>query len=366
MTAESFARARDLFLEGTRHLEAGRWAAAESALLASLALVPARPSTLVNLGAARIELGKPQEALEALDEALAAAPDDIDAWFRRGQALQALARLDEALACFEKAVAIDPTLAPAWSRRGGILKDLRRFDEAAVCFRHAIAHGADPELNGYYLATVSGRDAPAAAPRHYVQRLFDDYADEFDEHLLGPLHYQAHTVLARHLERLAARRFASALDLGCGTGLCGPLVKPLVDRLDGVDLSRKMLDKAVARGVYDHVVQAELGAHLQSTDRRYDLVVSADVFIYIGDLASVFGGARRVMTPGGLFCFSVELAEGGQNFELTRHSRYAHSEPYLRDLARRHGFDVVELLGHTVREDQCQPIAGLFAYLARR
>ena len=72
------------------------------------------------------------------------------------------------------------------------------------------------------------------------------------------------------------------------------------------------------------------------------------------------------MTPGGLFCFSVELAEGNQEFELTRHSRYAHSETYLRDLARRHGFDVVEFVRHTVREDQCQPIAGLFAYLARQ
>jgi len=431
---QSFARARDLFLEGTQHFEAGRWAAAESALLASLALVPGRVSTLVNLGATRIKLHRPEEALAALAEAIASEPDNIEAWshrgialadlgrhedalacydevlaidsastavlyhrgialsalqrheealdafdrmlaiqpnlggawFRRGQALQALARHEEALIAYEKALALDPELGHAWSRRGGILKDLKRLDEAAACFREAVARGADVELNRYYLASVAAESVPPLAPSHYVQLLFDDYAEQFDEHLVRVLNYQAHTVLTDHLERPGGRRFGSALDLGCGTGLCAPFVKSIADRLDGVDLSRKMLDKAAARGLYDRLVQADIVAHLQGTDQRYDLALSADVFIYIGDLAPVFGGVRRVMHPGGVFCFSVELAEDGKDFELMPSSRYAHSLRYIRSLAAQHGFDVAKVLQHPVREDQRQPIPGLFVYLSVR
>jgi predicted TPR repeat methyltransferase len=38
------------------------------------------------------------------------------------------------------------------------------------------------------------------------------------------------------------------VDLGCGTGLLGPLLRPQVHSLDGVDLSGKMVEKLAERG----------------------------------------------------------------------------------------------------------------------
>ncbi len=196
---------------------------------------------------------------------------------------------------YEQALAFDPTLGAAWSQRGGLLRDQHRLDEAAISFEQAIANGADPELNRYFLASVTGRGAPAAAPLAYVEPFFDEYADAFEGHLLGGLHYEAHTTLVHGLHGLEIKHFRAALDLGCGTGLCGPLVAPMVDHLDGVDLSRNMLEKARRLGVYRHLVHAEIAEHLRRTDERYDLVLSADVFIYIGDLEAVFEGLRRVV-----------------------------------------------------------------------
>ena len=48
------------------------------------------------------------------------------------------------------------------------------------------------------------------------------------------------------------------LDLGCGTGLAGLAFQPLAARLDGVDLSPAMIEKARARGIYDHLDVADL------------------------------------------------------------------------------------------------------------
>ena len=161
------------------------------------------------------------------------------------------------------------------------------------------------------------------------------------------------------------RRFAAALDLGCGTGLCGSLVRPVAQWLEGVDLSGNMVSQARARGVYDRVEQADVVEHLAKATRRYDLVLAADVFIYVGALGDVFTGAARVMEPGGVFCFSVEAAGEQEDFALRPSLRYVHSERHVRRLAAAHGFAVESMARQPIREDQQRPIPGLFAWLVR-
>ena len=320
---------------------AGRLPEAEQHFMASLAVLPGRASTLVNLAATRVLLGRPEEALTVADQALAMDPDMHDAWLHRATALAGLSRHAEALTSFERALSIDSgqsevwsrqaqtllalnrhddafasyeralTLNPAsseiWSRYGEALRESMRLAEAAQAFEQAIAHGGDPELHGYLLASVGGAAMPPHAPKRYVQALFDGYADDFDQHLVGVLGYDAHRVLTRHLALLARGPFDSALDLGCGTGLCGPLVKPHVRHLTGVDLSAAMLAKAGTLGVYSELVQGDLVSHLRATQRRYDLVLAADVFIYVGELDGVFSAVSDATLPGAVFCFSAEV-----------------------------------------------------------
>jgi predicted TPR repeat methyltransferase len=428
----AFDAARAHFIDGVAHLEAGRWAAAEASLRASLALLPGRPSTLLNLGTALLRQGRADEALAPLDEALAAAPQDADAWCQRGAACSALGRDDDALAAFERAlaqapghgaaafqralalnrlgrhadalVALETLLArapgagaawrlhgqtlrslgrhaeceaslrralaadagdgAAWSQLGQWLIDAGRPADARAAFERALACGDDAALNGYFLAALGGAEAPDATPPGYVRALFDGYADGFDEHLVEVLRYRAPQALAEALGASGRAPWASALDLGCGTGLAGVLLRPMVTRLEGVDLSPTMLDRARRRGVYDTLVQADVVAHLQATPARHDLIVATDVFIYIGDLAPVFSGVRRVLEPGGVFAFSVESGSGAAGFALQGSLRYAHTEPYLRDLALRHGLRVLAVDSLALREEQQRPIAGLMVVLA--
>ncbi len=397
-----FERARTHFLEGLACFEAGRLEDAERCFEASLALLPGRVSTLVNLAATRLALARPHDALDAADRVLAAEPASFDGWLHRaealaqlgrhdealaacgrvlalddrlaepwlrhGQALHALGRRDEALASYDRALAIDPALAQAWVNRGTALREAQRLAEAARAFERAAACGADPALVGYYLAAVGGTpDAPPAAPAHYVQALFDDYAGQFDAHVAGGLRYRAPELLAAPLAAPGRGGRASALDLGCGTGLCAPLLRPLARRLTGVDLSAGMLERAATLGLYDRLVQADIVEHLRDAEERHDLVVAADVFIYLGDLAPAFAAAHAAMRPGGTFCFSAERApDDGPGFVLLPSLRYAHSERHLRALAEGHGFDVARLAHATVREEQRRAVAGMYVWLTRR
>ncbi|MEO5845122.1 MAG: methyltransferase domain-containing protein [Caldimonas sp.] len=363
---DPFEQAKARFFAALGRQQAGDFAEAERHYQASLALVPGRASTLINLAAVQLRLARPGDALQSADSALAGERDSVDALLHRATALAQLGRADEALAAFQRLLAIDCRHAAAWSGSGTMLREMQRLDEAAHAFGEALRHGADREVHDFYLASVGVGTAPATPPREYVAGLFDSYADEFDRHLVGELGYQAHR---RLIDLLCARgsdaRWDSALDLGCGTGLCGPLVKPMVGRLTGVDLSARMIDKARSLGVYDRLEHADIVEFLARSDERWDLVLAADVFIYVGDLEPVFDLLERSMTRG-MFCFSVEALDGdGVDLRLLPSLRYAHSQRYLGRLAAQHGFAVEAMELAPVREDQGEAVEGLYVLLRR-
>jgi predicted TPR repeat methyltransferase len=359
-----FEQARQFFLDGLAHYQAGRLEQAERQFAAALSLAPGRPSVLTNLGAVRLKLGRAEEALVLLEEALAQEPGNVEAL---GHAATALAELGEharALAMFDRALALHRALPALWTLRGSVLREMGRPAEAAESFGQAIAHGGDPHLNGFYLAGVGGaREVPPASPREYVEALFDGYAVQFDSHLVQALKYDAPRILAQPLLG-GGGRYRHALDLGCGTGLCGRLLRPACERITGIDLSANMIGQANAGGGYDALVQADVLEFLKASNETFDLVIAADVFIYVGALDGVFAELARVVSSGGRFCFTVEEATGAE-LELRASLRYAHSEALLRRLAAEHGFVITALERGPVREEQRQPIAGLFVWMEK-
>jgi predicted TPR repeat methyltransferase len=361
----AFESAKQLFLEGLAALQAGRLVDAERAFLASLEAVPGRISTLLNLGTTRLRMHRPIEAIAAADAVLAAQPGDIDALGIRAIALARMGLQEQALAAYDRVVEGAPQLAEMWSQRGSLLREMGRLEEAAQSYARARDRGDDPELNDWFLAGVGGATAPPAAPPAYVEGLFDDYSEEFDDHLVGVLGYQGHHLLVENLPD-PRRDYASVLDLGCGTGLCGPLLEPRAARMTGIDLAAGMLERARALDVYDRLERAEVVAWLEAAEERFDLIVSADVLVYIGDLERLFAGVRRALADDGLFAFSIELSPEGDDgppFALRPSLRYVHSARYVCDLAARHGFEVVRSVQETMREDRREAVHGIYFYL---
>lgn len=361
------ALARRHFLEALEHLEAGRLADAEAGFESALTEAPGRPSALLNLGIVRVRLGRMAQAIEPLDALLAQEPDQAMGRFYRALAQAELGRLEPALADVGHALAQAPDLGEAWGLQGRLLRDQGRPAEAMAALERAIGLGHEPDVNRYILAGLRGEAAPAGAPAAYVQGLFDTYAGQFDHHLVEVLGYQAPQQL---LDPLAARgtRFGRALDLGCGTGLCGPLMRPWVAHLAGVDLSAGMLARARERGCYDALDQADALEFLRAPQAPWDLVVAADVFIYLGALTPVFSALAGVLRPGGLFCLSLEDS-GGPDLLLRPSLRYAHSEPSLRAVAHAQGFEVVRCERRPLRREvvhASDAVTGLFAWLERR
>ena len=336
--------------QAARDLRA-RLAAGRGGLLARITLVHAL-----------LAAGDTGGALEEAREAVSLNPGVAPAVLTLGEALLAAEALPTAIAELQRALRLDPNLprareliAIAWLKAGEAdkaLENLRSLEPTPAIEAMIASAGR--------IKTASRSDAG------YVRHLFDQFSADYDARMIGQLSYAAPQILLDLASMvMPGRENLSVLDLGCGTGLAGLAFRPLAARLDGVDLSDKMLNRARALGRYDQLLQADITEHLQTTKRRYELVLATDVFIYVGDLAPVFHGVQRVLRNGGVFCFSVEPAGDELDYTLLGSRRYAHSERHLRELARQHGFEVLRIERHPIREEQRTPIPGLFAYLAR-
>ena len=395
----SLEQARQAFVAGIEQFERHDFEAAAALFEQALQLAPGRPSVLMNLGVSCVHLGRFAQADVCLRQALAADATLTDAWMARGVAQMALgdwpqalhcheqaralgadgaefclrwgeclahqARLPQALQAFEQALAHDPELAEAWSQLAHVQRDMGQTAQAIVGYQRAMQLGADPELHRYYLAALSPQQPVVNAPAAYVQTLFDQYANDFEAHLVGQLGYQGHRVLLEQLPVPPGPRFERVGDLGCGTGLCGQLIRPRAVHLSGVDLSSAMLDKARALGVYDNLHAQELVDFLKQGAELVDLVLAADVFIYVGHLEAVFEALGSRVRPGGWLAFTVEEADPGQAVQLHSTLRFAHGLTYLQGLAAQHGWQWARLHRAPLRLDQANPLMGAYVYLQK-
>ncbi len=264
-------------------------------------------------------------------------------------------------------VALAPGFATAWFALGAIRDRLGDSEGAIAAFERA--RDADPEdYHGarLQLARLSSGDANPAMTDGYVRRLFDQYAARYDAALTDHLNYRGPALLREAVEavtRTAARpmRFGSMLDLGCGTGLAAAVFRSTVDWLVGVDLSPAMVAQAATKGFYDRLVTAGLTGFLAdeiAAAARYNLVVAADVFVYVNDLAPIVVEIARVLAADGLFAFTVETHRGG-GVKLLPTLRYAHAPAYVRGVLDAAGLATAHIGAVSVRNEKGVPVDSL-------
>ena len=256
-----------------------------------------------------------------------------EAWVQRARQLRGRGDVGQAVTACRRAVTLAPSLADGHRQLAVNLQALQRHDEAIRALRHLLTlRPVDPTAS--HLLNALEQRSVARAPAGYVRRLFDRFAVTFDRRMNGSLNYRVPAVLGKRLRQAAAcgHRFARALDLGCGTGLAGDVLRPEARHVTGVDLSPRMLRQAQSKGIYDTLECDDILRFLKRCRPRYDLIVAADVFIYIGDLAPVFRLVDQRLTDTGIFALSIERTTWGP-YRLTKSGRFAHSVDYIRRLA---------------------------------
>ena len=324
----------------------GRLEEAEGAYRRAVVIRPNDANALNNLGTVYRAKGDPEGAVAVFRQVIAMRRDHATAWLNLGNALKALDRIDEALDAHTEAMRLAPRSADAHKQLGAVLYAVGRVEESAEIYRQWLAlFPNDPRAQ--HFAAASARQAPARrASDDYVRAEFDGFAATFDDSL-ARLEYQAPRLVDEEITRLLGtpRPTLTVLDAGCGTGLCGPLLRPRATLLTGVDLSPAMIEVARRRAVYDALTVEELTAHLRRHRGTIDLIASADTLVYFGDLGEVAAAAASALRADGVLVFTVERVDGGDapdGYRLNPHGRYSHARDYLVRVLGAAGFTAVD------------------------
>ena len=267
-----------------------------------------------------------------------------------------------------QALELVPNWAAGWFRLADYEEKSGRKEAAIAALRSTLRLNPEDIFGaGLKLALLGGSDTPEQPPSTYVERLFDDYAERFDQALVEKLDYNVPEKLAALIDRASGGQiFRYVTDLGCGTGLFGERIRGRADFLEGFDLSANMLAKAEGKAIYDRLGQADLtlspddcGIFGEFAEARADLISAADVLMYLGSLESALVIADRLLAPGGLFAFSVEDAADKDGFVLRPSLRYAHSQAYVASLCAAFRLSVSAIERTVIRTDAGLPIAGI-------
>ncbi len=303
------------------------------------------------------------EALSAAREAALLNPGSAPLALAHGEALLRAGRMPAAIGEFQRALRLDHRCDAARFALGCAWLDAGEAEKALEAFaRLDETHPGLPDK----IAAAEAMQARPRADAGYVRHLFDQFAADYDARMIAQLSYRAPQIL-RELAALvmAGRDGLAILDLGCGTGLTGVLFRDIARRLDGIDLSPAMIEKARARGIYDGLHVADIESALAGTGRDYDLILAADTLVYLGDLAPLFAAAAQCLRPGGLFLFTVEKADR-EGFELGPKRRWRHSQAYLDRAAAQAGLEVTGFLACTPRHEAHVPVDGYAVALSRK
>jgi predicted TPR repeat methyltransferase len=238
------------------------------------------------------------------------------------------------------------------------------FDAAAEAYRQCLE--IDPADHGgaaVRLASMGRGETPPKAPDAYVATLFDQHAEAFEAILVGQLGYNVPNLVRAALEEQGLGPFERMLDLGCGTGLSGEVLRDRVEHITGMDLSERMVEITHEKGFYDALYVGEAVDFVQHADvEPFDLVTATDVLPYMGHLEDFFEGLSELSNPGAILAFSSEtLPEGefaGKDFRVGAHQRFAHADRYVKRLLEANGFDLIDLQPITVRMEQGRPVPG--------
>ncbi|NVB80171.1 MAG: methyltransferase domain-containing protein [Kofleriaceae bacterium] len=388
------ARTLEALIEvASQHAERGELADAEARYREALAIAPDHLGVLTLLGLLLVDSEDIDGAIDLLERARVVAPGFAPVQLALGSAYAAAGHDGLAVAAMEVAIKLDTTSTVPLERLARHHIVARRPREAVGLLRRILRRDPTHAHAKFLLAGLTGdrsKDAivetPTAENREQIDRaeeargtakivespppaliadLFDTYAARFDQHLVEELQYGVPKSLAALVATAGAMpdRSWRVLDLGCGTGLAGIELRAYARTLIGSDLSPRMVARARQRAIYDELHVEDLAVTL-ARERDIDLIVAADVFIYVGPLDATIAACTTALRPGGLLAFSVERSVA-DDVVLQQTLRYAHADSYILSLASTQGLAVEHAEPTILRVDNGAPVAGVL-YVLRR
>lgn len=320
---------------------------------------------------------KQPDTKQAFEKAIELNPNDSDLYLQLGNCYKKEKDYKSALVYFKKAIQINNKCHLCYHQIADTYNKLNKFElsifylqkaikicpdfyealfSMAQCYRkmknetkmieylHKTLLKSPEHPGANHLLASLNKETSSKYSSEYARDLFDRYADYFEDHLVRSLKYQVPFIIKEKLIYLNPPKDSKILDLGCGTGLLGKTIVDIFPNLVGVDISSNMIEETRKKDIYTTLHVNDIHDFLLKNVQKFDLIIAADVFIYIGDLQTIFSRAKKSLNNDGYFIFTTELFTGtnNENYQLAKHGRFSHKVGYIESLCKDIGFNIVE------------------------
>ena len=335
-----------------------------------LAANPTDKTALTIYGNSAIELEKYDDAKSAFLRILETYPDDSWSYNSLSQIYQKTEDFERALSCGWKAVELSNGDENHHINFGYLLYEISLYSSSDSVQKYAklwINNYENNHIVQHMGNSVLNNQKIKRANAGYVQDIFDAFAPEFED-VLSTLNYNVPQLISAEVSRLYDKKI-KILDIGCGTGLCGKFLHKYSKFLGlyGVDISEKMLEKAKQKKIYNCLINDDLEHFFQHNKKHFDLIVSADVFTYFGDLQKLILGCYGSLNFGGRIIFSVSKnTVNNSHYFLHTSGRFLHHKNYIENILVAHHFSIEKIEEKILRNEGENKVLGYIVVASKK
>lgn len=375
------------FYLGVLALQAEKLSQAEKHFQCLLMVNPDHVPTLINLGALELKRDAGQAAISYFTQALALDGNnsearrnlaatfmhydrfdnalthyqelkktsqlEIEDLYNMGVATAALGQLTVASDYYQQILLQQATHGAALNNLAAIHIRLGRRSEAIMLLQRALQAQPNDTASQFMLEVLLNKKQDPGASQEYVRNLFNNYAFHYEQHVQKILQYSLPQQSIEMLREFQKGMFQHVLDLGCGTGLSGAVLRASSVQLTGVDLSCKMLSQARDKHIYDQLIEADIVSFLREKQQCYDLVQALDVLPYFGELEVLFDAICSRLNINGVFIFSSEISEE-RSWKIQDSMRFCHHSSYIQTLLDSHSMRILQSSRVVARQENEQ------------
>ncbi len=331
----------------------------------AIKFAPDNPDILFNYALCLKKCGDYKGTIAAYKKILENNPDDIDSIYNLACCYKDNGDIEEAICNYERVIDYNPEYISALNNLAYLHHKEGNLEKAAHLYSKIVVLNPDHTSAVHMLSSLKGEKLESA-PNEYVAEVFDSYSTHYEQSLVKELGYDVPNILRNRFDTIVSRsdKFKNGLDLGCGTGLAAIAFHDICDHLTGVDLSKKMIHEADKKGLYQKLVNIDIEEFLLRKEKKYSIILAADVFTYIGDLHPIFKALYHTSEEASYFCFSTEKTGSG-NYQLKKTGRFAHSLHYIKEIAEHTGWKVLEYFPEKLRKEKNKWIEGNLYFLQK-
>lgn len=340
-------------------LNRGEYEQALTYLLPLWALAENHLGVAQYIACAYLALEKHETALMWTERVLRLSPEDKQAHYNRAVLLGRLGRYAEAISAFYSLLHESEKDEATHLNIAAYALKLGKTDLAKTHYQKLIDYYKNHPIAQYMLAALSGEQHFPSAPKEYIEALFDQYARDYESEMKNQLDYSVPKKMRQYFNEFfqTPKTDYRLCDLGCGTGLLAEAFLSVTAERYGVDLSQNMLAIANQKHLYKRLYCSDIESFFKSNTLLFDLVLAADVFVYIGDLSQIFSMIKQSLLRKGVFMFSIELGQK-EPYLLQAQGRYQHSPFYIETLAYQNEFKILKAWDTILRKERGAGVMG--------